>query len=268
MPASDTGVMSPRAVVLLRLDDACPTMDEMRWGKIERLLFAHGVKPIVAIVPANEDPQLERSSPNPRFWDRALAWQSAGWSIGMHGFSHRLQRSAAGLVPVNRYSEFVGVSEGEQRRRIREGVDILEKRGLAPVVWVAPAHGLDPATLLSLRAESKMRIISDGLSMRPFRRWGFTWLPQQLWRPRAVTRGFWTLCIHPNDMDDDAVRRLEAYISSHRDSFGDPHSAAASAVDFGLTDALAGAVFSTALRFKRISRAHSRTRVSERSRNE
>jgi hypothetical protein len=178
----------------------------------------------------------------------------------MHGYSHDLKPSAAGLVPVNRYSEFVGLSEGEQRRRIRLGIDILDNQDLSPSVWVAPAHGLDHATLRALHAESEIRVISDGLSTRPYRRWGFTWLPQQLWKPRAVTRGCWTLCVHPSDMDDDAFQRLETYIARHRDSFDEPQVAASAAVDFGPADAMICAFFSTVLLLKRTSRSRLRHR--------
>ena len=43
------------AEYIIRLDDACPTQDSRKWQAIERILSRHGVRPIVALVPANED---------------------------------------------------------------------------------------------------------------------------------------------------------------------------------------------------------------------
>ena len=40
---------------LIRLDDACPTMDVVKWDKIEKMLDKYHIKPMVGIVPANND---------------------------------------------------------------------------------------------------------------------------------------------------------------------------------------------------------------------
>jgi hypothetical protein len=70
-----------QAEYLFRLDDACPTMDLGKWQAVERVLTSRGIRPIVAIVPANEDPALARSAADPSFWQRARAWARAGWVI-------------------------------------------------------------------------------------------------------------------------------------------------------------------------------------------
>lgn len=136
---------------LLRLDDACPTMDHEKWQAVERLVLSHGIRPIVAIVPANEDPGLVRAAADPSFWQHARTWAHARWVIGLHGYSHALRTSRAGMVRVQDRSEFVDLPFDEQRRRIREGVKVLEANGLPPEAWVAPAHGFDVMTLQALR---------------------------------------------------------------------------------------------------------------------
>jgi predicted deacetylase len=239
------------AEYILRLDDACPTWDRRRWLEVESLVRRHGVKPIAAVVPANEDPALVRGSADEGFWERARAWQDAGWMIALHGFSHALRRSRGGLVPVNLYSEFVGLSAEEQKHRIKGGVKALESRGLVPKAWVAPAHGMDLLTLEALRTESGIQVISDSFSRRVVRRRGFTWIPQQLWRPRAMGSGLWTICLHPNEMDGDGMNRLDAFLSGHWGSFADPKHAASRAVPYGLSDALFNAAFLAALRIRR-----------------
>ena len=87
------------AEYLLRLDDACPTMDHEKWQAVERLVLSHGIRPIVAIVPANEDPGLVRAAADPSFWQHARTWAHARWVIALHGYSHALRTSRAGMVP-------------------------------------------------------------------------------------------------------------------------------------------------------------------------
>ena len=44
---------------LIRLDDACHTMDTFKWDKIENILDKYSVKPIVSVIPDNKDRSLE-----------------------------------------------------------------------------------------------------------------------------------------------------------------------------------------------------------------
>jgi hypothetical protein len=162
-----------------------------------------------------------------------------------------LRPSRRGIVPIHGQSEFVGLPLEEQRRRIREGAKILEKNGLAPEAWVAPAHGFDTVTLQALRLESEIRLISDGFSTRAYRRDGFVWIPQQLWRLRVMKRGLWTICLHPNEMDTSAICTLDEFLKVHRDAFIDPRNAAAKAEQYGPGDAAFAAAFNILLLIKR-----------------
>jgi hypothetical protein len=160
------------------------------------------------------------------------------------------------LVPVNDYSEFVGLDLEEQRRRIRSGAAALKAQGLTPRLFVAPAHGLDRLTLDALREESSIRTISDGFSFRPYRRYDFLWLPQQLWRPRVMGPGLWTVCLHPNTMAEGALGALDSFCAAHGSQFPSPaeaiEEAEGTAGSYGLRDALFGAAFTAALRSKRL----------------
>lgn len=171
--------------------------------------------------------------------------------VGLHGYSHSLRPSHGGLVPVNRSSEFVGLPPAEQRQRIREGVRLLETHGIAPAAWVAPAHGFDHTTVEALRSESAIRVISDSFSLRAVRRLGFVWLPQQLWHPREMLRGLWTICLHPNEMDQREVTLLDGFIARHRKLFSDPEAVVGRAVPCGPGDIVFGYSFLTLLRIKK-----------------
>lgn len=55
---------------LIRLDDACPTMDAMRWSRMESILDTVGVKPMVGVIPENKDPKQMKNNEDPAFWNK------------------------------------------------------------------------------------------------------------------------------------------------------------------------------------------------------
>ena len=71
---------------LIRLDDACPTMDKMKWDRIEEILDKFNIKPLVGIIPANNDSELFINEYDSTFWNKARLWQLKGWSIALHGY--------------------------------------------------------------------------------------------------------------------------------------------------------------------------------------
>lgn len=204
---------------ILRLDDACPTMDSARWQVFETILRKYDVKPIVAVCPNNVDPFLVRQEPDPDFWPRVREWQANGWHIAMHGYRHEALSRNRGLVPLHVKSEFAGVPYAEQSRRIRESLSTFRTHGVEPTLWVAPFHTFDANTLRALSHESSIRIVSDGISRLPYSRLGFFWLPQQLWFPQRRGRGVWTTCFHPNATDESTINALESLIVADRPSF-------------------------------------------------
>ena len=67
---------------LVRFDDICPTMSWSVWEEIEAALIASEVRPLLAVVPANEDRTLMVAPPADDFWARVRGWQARGWAIG------------------------------------------------------------------------------------------------------------------------------------------------------------------------------------------
>src|SRR4051794_21040655 len=110
---------------LVRFDDICPTMDWAKWERVENVLFELGIKPLVAVVPANRDRKLAHSPAREDFWPRIRSWQAAGWSIGLHGFEHRYETDSAGLLGVNAYSEFAALGADVQRAKLRAALEIF-----------------------------------------------------------------------------------------------------------------------------------------------
>jgi len=211
--------MVPRpAQYLLRFDDLCPTISQARWQRLVPLIAEFGIKPILAVVPDNQDRELQHSKPDPEFWNEMRRMEAAGATIAIHGFRHVCDSKGKSLVPLHRHSEFAGVPEKTQRQWIREGLKILRSQGLNPQLWVAPRHGFDRNTLRVLRHEG-IKVLSDGFARTPFVREGITWIPQQLWAPQDKTMGLWTICLHSNTTRGTLVAQLRNFLVHHAAQF-------------------------------------------------
>ena len=207
--------MMSYARYIVRLDDAHPGMLQKSWDKIESILDFYQIKPIVGVIPENKDSTIMyRAAPkNDNFWERANRWQSKGWHLAVHGLNHKLRRSSSsGFFPINNFSEFVGRSFDEQSEMIIRAIDIFETHGLDPEIWMSPAHGMDMNTVRSLIMKTNIRTITDGLSFRPYKKYGLNWIPQQLWKGRLMPFGTWTICLHPSSMNFEEISLFGKYI--------------------------------------------------------
>lgn len=183
---------------LIRFDDICPGMNWAVWEPVERIVREAGVRPLLAVVPDNRDPELAVAPPAAGFWDRVRAWQALGWGIGLHGYQHRYVTKSSGIIGRNRYSEFAGLPRDAQRRKLANGLRIFAEQGVAADAWVAPAHSFDQVTL-ELLVELGVDTVSDGYALSPYRdHRGLLWIPQQLGRFIRMPLGVWTVCLHIN----------------------------------------------------------------------
>ena len=195
---------------LIRLDDANHYMNALKWLRMEQLLGELGIKPIVAVVPKNKDPELMGGSFNHDFWQIIRRWQEKGWSIALHGFEHKFHHvpRSKTVIPFYDRSEFAGLGFSAQSAKIRKSLEIFKYNDVSPKIWVAPAHSFDWVTLDALRQETDIRLVSDGIAFNPYRANGFDFIPQQLWDVKKRYFGIWTICIHPETMDETAFDEL------------------------------------------------------------
>lgn len=206
---------------LIRLDDACPTMSREWWGKVEAVLDKYGVRPLVGIVPNCKDEKLELDTKDEHFWEKARGWQEKGWAIAMHGYDHEYlsDKGLEGLNPLWKRSEYAGVSLDVQRKKIREGVAILKHKGLDVKYFFAPSHTFDTNTLIALREESEIRVISDMYTLKPYREGVFVFIPCQIGHPQKMPLpGTFTICLHPNTFDNAALERLDQFLKENRNN--------------------------------------------------
>lgn len=210
---------------IIRLDDACETHNTSKWNEIEVILDKYSIKPIVGVIPLNEDEELKYSTKDSNFWDLIQRWQLKGWTIALHGYKHKcfnLKKGEKQFLPLNEISEFVGLNIEDQTKKLEKSFEIFKKNGVLPKLFMAPCHSFDKLTLLSLSSFSDIKFITDGFSFRPYSRYGFKWIPQQLWKFKKMPFGIWTICLHPNTMSSENIKKLSESFILYSDKFIDP----------------------------------------------
>lgn len=210
---------------ILRLDDASEYMDVKKWTRIENLLDKYSIKPIVGIIPNNNDENLvNKYKIDLEFWEKAMTWQEKDWALALHGYTHVYSTNNGGINPVNSRSEFAGVSLEEQKEKISKGIKILKEHGLHVNIFFAPSHTFDLNTLEALRLKSDIRIISDTIANNVYKMGNFHFIPQQSGRVRKLPFKITTFCYHPNTMSEEDFKILEDFIVKYNSkfvSFGD-----------------------------------------------
>jgi len=202
---------------LIRLDDACPTMNRELWGKVEDILDKYQILPMVGVIPNNEDSKQLICPPDKSFWEKVKVWEEKGWAIALHGYNHVYSSKAGGLNPIWKKSEFAGHPYDIQKEKIHNGISIMREHGLEPKYFFAPSHTFDDNTLTALEQETSIQIISDTFALAPYKYRSFIFIPQQLGSPRNIKLGgLWTICLHPNTMKERDFASLGVFCRDNK----------------------------------------------------
>jgi predicted deacetylase len=205
---------------LIRLDDASEYMDVEKWNRLEGLLDRYDIKPIVGIIPNNQDVALVSIYQKDfGFWDKVYIWNSKGWTIALHGYLHVYSSNSGGINPVNFQSEFAGLSLDKQREKIRYGIQLFQTHEIKSPIFFAPSHTFDMNTLEALKRESDIRIISDTIANDIYKKNDFYFIPQQSGHVQKLPFKLTTFCYHPNAMNEIDFVILESFLKKNREKF-------------------------------------------------
>lgn len=229
--------------LILRLDDAAERMDIEKWERMEALLDAYHIKPLVGVIPDCRDPMMEKYAKDDGFWDKVLDWIDKGWTIALHGCTHVYDSKDGGINQVNCFSEFAGHSYELQAERIRRGIEILKLKGIEPAFFFAPGHTFDENTLKALKAESNIRAISDTPAWDAYQKNGFVFIPQQSGKVRKLPFATVTYCYHPNIMEDKDFLELEFYLKKYGEEFCEIEKVLDSKRKYSILDRIVSAVY-------------------------
>jgi len=195
-------------------------MDRAKWQRIEAVLDCYNVRPMVGVIPNNNDSKQKISPYDKTFWQKVRIWEKKGWAIALHGYDHCYISTEKGINPIWSRSEFAGIPYELQAEKIRKGVSIFREHGIHPKFFFAPSHTFDEDTLLALRKESDIRIISDTIATKPYRKDDFIFIPQLGGHCINIPfPGIWTFCLHPSVMTDNDFEDLERFLKSHSERF-------------------------------------------------
>lgn len=209
----------------IRLDDITPDMDWEKFYAFKKILDAHKIRPLIGVVPFNEDDNLKQGSMKSDYPSVLKELQQQGWVIALHGYKHLYTTKKGGLFPLNHFSEFAGVPYEKQRDMIQKGKAQLEDLGIHTDIFMAPAHSFDRATLKALK-ENGFNYITDGFSKTPYRRDEITFLPVSVRRSDCFLdgAGYTTLVVHVNSILQNEFKDYEKMIEEHSGSFMDYRS--------------------------------------------
>lgn len=201
---------------IIRFDDISPYMNWKIWDQIEEILDKYDIKPIVAIVPNCKDKDIMIDDYNTDFWHRLNGWEKKGWSIALHGYTHVFESTDSGIIGINNYSEFAGISEEKQEEKIQNALEVFDQNhARRPKLWVAPAHSFDQNTLNILKKHG-INNVSDSFSLYPYVDNNIFWIPQQIWSFKKTYFGIWTVCLHHNRWEQNNIDIFEKNILKYR----------------------------------------------------
>lgn len=164
--------------IAVRIDDITPDMDWESFYRFKELLDEYEIKPLIGVVPDNQDPNLMKNPKKEDFWSYMKELRNEGWSIALHGYQHIYTTKKGGIFPLNHFSEFAGVPYEKQKEMIAYGQNMLAQHDLATDIFMAPGHSYDKNTLRALQ-ELGFHYVTDGFGKKPYvyEKYQLTFLP-------------------------------------------------------------------------------------------
>ena len=204
--------------IAIRLDDITPGMDWKKFLEFKGLLDRYGIKPLIGVVPDNQDPMLSVGEKREDFWEYINSLKEQGWVIAMHGCTHIYNSKSGGMFPLNDFAEFAGNSLEIQREKIKRGKSLLEEKGIVTDFFMAPAHAYDENTLLALK-ENGFTKITDGFGKYPYSWKEIIFYPISFRMSDSLKQpqGYTTMVVHTNTIDD--MGYYEKMFKEHREDF-------------------------------------------------
>ena len=200
---------------MIRLDDITPDMDWKRFYQAKEIFDKYNICPLIGVVPDNRDTTLHKEEGRENFWRIIRELQENGWRVAQHGTYHCYKTEDSGILGLNPFSEFAGLSYEEQLQKLQAGKQILEENGVHTDIFMAPGHTYDKNTLRALRA-CGFHVITDGLASIPYLADEILCIPCRL-RGFMSPKGIDTVCLHTNLMDEQDMAELDKFCKDNRE---------------------------------------------------
>ncbi len=208
--------------LLIRIDDVAENMNWNYMDKCEKLFDKLNIKPLVGIIPLNEDPEFSKFPKNENFWNRVKDWQKKGWEITMHGCNHLYTQKSdkKDLFNYGGNSEFYGLNYSMQLKKIKTGLEEFKKRNIYIRSFFAPNHIYDQNTLKALK-NCEIKIVIDGYGLFPFYKNEILFIPQLFYKEIILPFGIQSTQIHLNEWDDKYFEKFTNFIVEKNEKITD-----------------------------------------------
>ena len=202
--------------LLLRFDDIAPNMNWKMMNKCEKLFLNYNIKPVLGIIPKNEDSELLSFQFKENFWEKVKHWQSLGWEISIHGYNHKysLDTRKKDYFKFGGKSEFFGNSYDKQKLKLKKSIEIFKKNNIKVRSFFAPNHTYDFNTFKALKANGIFKII-DGYGFFPYEKFGINFVPQLFYKNIILPFGIQSTQIHLNTWGDKDFEAFEFFIKKN-----------------------------------------------------
>jgi len=203
--------------ILIRFDDIA---ENMNWNLMERcedLFKKYSIKPVLGIIPNNQDKELLEHPVNNQFWDKVRNWENIGWEIAMHGNTHVYDSRSNKKNDYFNYgggSEFYGHPIDEQKRRLESGLKKFKEENIQIRTFFAPNHIYDGKTFLALKSLGIKQVI-DGYGLFPYVENEITFIPQLFYENIFLPFGLQATQIHLNYWTDNDFTKFKYFIEKN-----------------------------------------------------
>jgi len=210
--------LSQKTGFIFRLDDIAPNMRWEMMDKVKKLFNTYNVKPILGVIPKNEDKELKLYPLCAfNFWDEMKNLKGEGWEIAMHGYEHvySIYCKKNDYMGYGGNSEFVGLPFEDQLKKLNLGAEIFKKNNLKVEIFFAPNHTFDINTVKACKSLGFKSII-DGYGLTPYYENEILFIPQLFYKLYSLPFGIQTIQIHLNYFNDEDYLNLEKFVEKNR----------------------------------------------------
>lgn len=198
--------------IAVRVDDVCDTMNWDNFNNVINILSKYAIKPLLGIIPKNEDNSLKIDEKNKNYYEIIRKLQNEGFAFALHGYDHVYRNKKGGILSLNKDSEMVGMKYSYQLSKIKEGIKLLEKENIYTNTYMAPSHSFD-ATTIKACFDVGIKYFTDGLTNFNYKYKGIIFIPCNGVRRTGIS----TICIHPNTMKQKHFEALEELLKENRE---------------------------------------------------
>lgn len=199
--------------LLLRFDDIAPNMNWELMDQCEKLFLEFKIKPVLGVIPNNEDEKLLSLPHKKNFWEKVRQWQSYGWEIAIHGYNHKYVSSTKknDYFSYGGKSEFFGYSLEDQISKLKKSCKIFEENNIKVRSFFAPNHTYDANTFRALKTVGIFKVI-DGYGFFPYYESGINFIPQLFYKNVFLPFGIQSSQIHLNTWNKKDFEKFMKFI--------------------------------------------------------